>query len=837
MCAADEKAGPLQVEMADSHFKAVNGNPLFNAFYSGDKIDLKIQLNAGEKTDQAKFLETEVKDAWVPLGDVADPVFEDERPIDRVPFTADIPIDLKGRVGAWRISCRVVDADKKDLGIVAATELALIKPVDKPENPGAGYFGVCDTGQRDKAWVAYVQRILGDYHIRSGISWVVLEPAQKGDLNPSADGVSSLLDDGFYPVLTTGYTPHWAMIPDRINTVHPDWGNFSFGPPKNLADFADYIRSADKLISAKFTGDNYAWSLWNEPDEFFWNGSIDEFVALMKVQYQTLKAINPKYQMVGFDPTGVGFVKQVCEHGGAGYCDIFGIHTYMANTPEDAGLEDKIRSLRELRDQYGPGKPIWDMEYNFKGDGEPSGPEAGQAYQMVRGHVLMLSQGITRFFWWGGNLSDLSGLRTPTIAAYNQQNRMLDQTRFLEKLDVKDILTGYSRCYLFERDGTVRAVLWRLGAPTSLSFAATAGCQAFDFYGNALPLAPGQAQLHISARPFYLTFPESELADMRKNLQAAVVTAVPDELKDKKIVKVEVEPLLKKLDDKPDLKFKIMILGGVAQGGTFTITGLPDGWKTDKSQVDFNLNEPVEGTYNVGEAAFVLEAAGRNENNNALFEDKMFPISYQIKTDTGRIYQGQKLLTWQVCTYADKPPVIDGDLSDDWKSALPTYLGEDVQERQKRWAAKDSCQWNGPDDLSANLFFMYDKDYFYVGAKVRDDKQVQTGKGWEEDSIQLGIGDDFHPVIYLVGDTPKFESLPADTKLAIKRVGHVTTYEMAIPLAEYPFVKPVPGGELGIDIVLNDEDGDGRGRHILEYSEGLSTDKDTTKFKKWIFLK
>jgi hypothetical protein len=60
---------------------------------------------------------------------------------------------------------------------------------------------------------------------------------------------------------------------------------------------------------------------------------------------------------------------------------------------------------------------------------------------------------------------------------------------------------------------------------------------------------------------------------------------------------------------------------------------------------------------------------------------------------------------------------------------------------------------------------------------------------------------------------------------------------MAIPLADYKFIKPVPGGELGLDILLNDDDGDGRGRHILEYSEGLSMDKDTTKFKKWIFLK
>ncbi len=835
---ANEDAGnPLRVEIADSHFKGVNGNQSFNAFYVGDKIVLKVQLNPGTKTDQAKFVSVEIKDGWVPLGDVAEPVFTDVRPIDQVPFACEIPVDLKDRLGAWRISCRILDTDKKDLGITAISELAVVKPADKPANPEESYFGICDTNQRDPAWVEYAQRILGDYHIRSGINWVTLEPAKKGDFDPGADRVSALIGEGFYPVISTGYTPHWAMIPDRVNKVHPEWGDFSFGPPQNLADFADYIRSADKPISNKFTGDNYAWSLWNEPDEFFWQGSIDEFVSLMKVQYKTLKELNPKYKMVGFDPTGIGFVKQVCEHGGADYCDIFGIHTYMANTPEDAGLEEKIHSLRELRDKYGPGKPIWDMEYNFKGDGEPSGPEAGQAYQMVRGHVLMLSQGITRFYWWGANLPDLAGMRTSTIAAYNQQNRMLDQAQFVGKEDLKDILAGYTRCYLFERGDTVCAVLWRLGMPTSINFGRSAGCQAFDFYGNALSVNGDMVQFPISARPFYLTFPKSELDDMRKKLQAAEVVSIPDELKDKKLVKVEVEPLLKRLEDKPDLKFKIMILGGVAKGGTLTITSLPEGWKTDKSEVDFNLGGQVEGTYNLGEAAFVLSAAARNENNNALFEDKEFPIGYQIKTDTGRIYQGQKLLTWQVCTYTDTPPVIDGDLSDDWKDALPVYMGEDVQERQKQWASKDSCQWNGPDDLSANLFFMYDKENFYVGAKVRDDKQVQAGKGWEEDSIQLGIGDDFHPVIYLQGDVPKLEDLPLDTKLAIKRVGHTTTYEMAIPLAEYKFVKPELGRELGIDIVINDEDGDGRGRHILEYSEGLSTNKDTTKFKKWVFLK
>jgi hypothetical protein len=29
--------------------------------------------------------------------------------------------------------------------------------------------------------------------------------------------------------------------------------------------------------------------------------------------------------------------------------------------------------------------------------------------------------------------------------------------------------------------------------------------------------------------------------------------------------------------------------------------------------------------------------------------------------------------------------------------------------------------WNGPSDLSANIYAMYDKDYLYVGAEVTDD--------------------------------------------------------------------------------------------------------------------
>ena len=57
---------------------------------------------------------------------------------------------------------------------------------------------------------------------------------------------------------------------------------------------------------------------------------------------------------------------------------------------------------------------------------------------------------------------------------------------------------------------------------------------------------------------------------------------------------------------------------------------------------------------------------------------------------------------------------IDGDLSD-WNTNDPIVLNDASQ------LVRDGHFWNGPDDLSANVYIAWDETYLYIGADVTED--------------------------------------------------------------------------------------------------------------------
>lgn len=58
--------------------------------------------------------------------------------------------------------------------------------------------------------------------------------------------------------------------------------------------------------------------------------------------------------------------------------------------------------------------------------------------------------------------------------------------------------------------------------------------------------------------------------------------------------------------------------------------------------------------------------------------------------------------------------VLDGKL-DEWNTADPLVLADATQ------LVRDGHFWNGPDDLSANIYMAWDETYIYIGAEVKED--------------------------------------------------------------------------------------------------------------------
>lgn len=61
-----------------------------------------------------------------------------------------------------------------------------------------------------------------------------------------------------------------------------------------------------------------------------------------------------------------------------------------------------------------------------------------------------------------------------------------------------------------------------------------------------------------------------------------------------------------------------------------------------------------------------------------------------------------------------EPIVIDGDLSE-WNTSTPLTLEDESQ------LIRDGDYWNGPDDLSAKVYLMWDESSLYIGAEVTED--------------------------------------------------------------------------------------------------------------------
>ena len=126
----------------------------------------------------------------------------------------------------------------------------------------------------------------------------------------------------------------------------------------------------------------------------------------------------------------------------------------------------------------------------------------------------------------------------------------------------------------------------------------------------------------------------------------------------------------------------------------------------------------------------VLMVAGLVVTQNSVFAQDNYVIPYLLKTNT--------------------PPTIDGDLSD-WNFAFPIdFNRESIPNSSRAWGFIPGSD----DSLSGTIMMMYDDNYLYVGARVKDYAPGYTPLpfGWAGDGVEIylanwDIGDSLHTLI------------------------------------------------------------------------------------------
>src|SRR5690606_39133014 len=138
-------------------------------------------------------------------------------------------------------------------------------------------------------------------------------------------------------------------------------------------------------------------------------------------------------------------------------------------------------------------------------------------------------------------------------------------------------------------------------------------------------------------------------------------------------------------------------------------------------------------------------------------------------------------------------------------------------------------------DLSADIRYLWDDEYLYIGAVVTDDTHVadkRDGSLWNMDGLQflvdvnragkeksgqydISFGHGTNgPQVWC--HTSGSSTIPAGEittgKLTVIRddAARTTTYEFALPWARLAPFRPSAGANIGLALIVNDNDGDGR---------------------------
>lgn len=228
--------------------------------------------------------------------------------------------------------------------------------------------------------------------IRTDINWAVIQ--REGPTFYDWEAFDRIIIDararGLNVLGMIWGTPAWAR---------PSPSDHYATPPKNTADFANFVWAAVKRYSAMGV---HAYEIWNEPNNVAsWKPVADpaRYVDVLKASYLAVKQADPLATVVsaglspavtnGSDMDPRDFVQGMYANGAKGYFDALGHHPYShPAAPGEAQdwsawyqMYGPSNSLRATMEANGDGdKEIWATEFGFATNG-PSGSYVSEAVQ------------------------------------------------------------------------------------------------------------------------------------------------------------------------------------------------------------------------------------------------------------------------------------------------------------------------------------------------------------------------------------------------------------------------------------------------------------------------
>jgi len=232
------------------------------------------------------------------------------------------------------------------------------------------------------------------------------------------------------------YTPRWAS---SVPFAPLDYHRAS---PSDYDDYRDFVYTVVNRYkphgASRLTKDGYGitdWVIWNEPNVRasqeapepgrFWNGSLEEYLLLLRAGYEGAHAADPGCNVLNggladvfwaegkldlitalerlYDPDGDGDTAD----GGRPFFDALNVHTYQAGAPDAAWYEERLEAILRVMERFGDReKPIWITETGYGSVTEPvegspyvDEPTQAEAVRLIYTACAAYPQ-VERVFWW-----------------------------------------------------------------------------------------------------------------------------------------------------------------------------------------------------------------------------------------------------------------------------------------------------------------------------------------------------------------------------------------------------------------------------------------------------
>lgn len=579
-----------------------------------------------------------------------------------------------------------------------------------------------------------------------------------------------------------------------------------------------YIREAARHYRDKVD----VFEIQNEPDLSCWRHEnlpfaqgLESFLRLARIAAPAIRQEAPGKRIAGIDVSGVDYdfslpFSRATLAGAGELFDIFSGHPYASPRyfgegvrpllPHENREAEKLRASLEMVAASGGRQRVWVGEKGWGLDiKEPLHGPHSFAYADCVAQALVTARaipGIERYFWFLQHGANEGGYEyglwrgsprqpLPAAVAYASAARHLDHAQPRGLLRLSAGLAGH----LFERQDPAQgmAVLWATGEAFHLAGDWPPGSRACGLMGRECSLAP----LRVTGSPVFLTVPADQLDTLRNSLER--LTPIPADP-----VRV----------DQIRLVSTHRLAARIANHQSHPLTLAP---RVGELTAPAQTVEPGQ----TSAAVFDLSGSVRR------LGWKTVPVDF---LEAGRVAaSGPLTLNLRSCPRRKSPLTVS--LSDQGKPSTK------VADRGQILPPDPTVGWEGPNDLSAEVWWGFDDERFYFAATVTDDIHVAPSPGavaaWNGDSLVLGFdgdndtsespgydGNDTELILAAAASGTQVHltqpaTSPEGVDCRIRREGTATLYQVAIPWTVLR-VSPSPGRVFAFNFAVLDNDGAGR---------------------------